>query len=143
MTSAGVVSVSSASSADGLSTRGVARAGIALADLSLGTNGLGVTIPDNAVVFDGYVDITTAFAGTGTAAAVSFEVNGSDDLLTSVVYTNGGVWDSTGIKALIPVGTAASGIKLTGAREISLVLVDEPLTSGVATVILYYDLIAN
>ena len=129
--------------ADGNITRGVLRAGIAAGDLGVGTNSLGVTIPDNAVVFDGYVDMTTAFLGAAGSTTVALELNGSADILAAVTYTNGAVWNSTGIKAIIPVGTAATAVKMTGDRTLQLVIGNAALTQGVGTVIIEYDLIAN
>ena len=135
--------VTASGTSDGNISRAVARASIAAGDLAVGTNSLGVTIPDNAVVFDGYIDMTTAFLGTGTTATVSLELNGSEDILAAVVYTNAGTWNSTGIKAMVPVGTAATAVKMTGDRTLNLVIGAHALTQGVGTVIIEYDLLAN
>ena len=130
--------------ADGLTVRGVARIGFTFADMAVGTNGLGVTLPDNAVVKDVYFDVTTALLSTGTTATIAFDLNGTADLLAAVAYTNAGVWDSTGIKAGVPVGTAGTAIKLTAAREIALVIAGHGgFTQGVGTAVVDYDLLPN
>jgi len=130
--------------ADGNVTRGVARASIDATDLaSVGTNSLGITIPDNAIAWDGYVDVTTGFSGTGVASTVALELNGSADILAAVTVTNASGFNAAGIKAIVPVGTAASAVKMTADRTLNLVVGVEGMTQGVATVIIEYDLLAN
>lgn len=127
--------------AEGNSVRSIARAGIATADLVVGTTSLGITIPDNAVVWDGYVDVTTAFGATGTTATVALYLNTANDILSETAYTN--TFNSAGIKAIVPLGTAATAVKMTADRVLYLVVTGHAYTSGVATVVLEYDELAN
>ena len=134
----------SGGSADGNTVRSVARASIATTDLVVGTNSLGVVIPDNAVVWDGYIDVTTGLSSTGVTATIALELNGSADILAAVAYTNASGLNAAGLKAVIPVGTAATGVKMTGARTLNLVVGEHGgFTTGVATVVLEYDELAN
>ena len=131
--------VATTTSADGASMGLIARASIdGATDGAIGTNGLGVTIPDNAVVIGGYIDITSALIGSNANRAISFELNGSDDIYASASNTFVGA----GINAIVPVFTAASAVKMTNDMELSIVL-DMALTNGAGTVVIYYDLLAR
>jgi len=136
-------SVTQTGSADGNATRSIVRAGIAAGDLALGTNSLGVIVPDNAVVIGGYLDITTGLTGTGVLSTVALQLNGSADILAAVTVTNAAGLNATGVHAIIPVGTAATAVKMTGERTLNIVVGVEALNAGVGTVILEYDEIAN
>ena len=139
------VSREDASTADTSSgVRKIARAGIAITDLVVGTNSLGITIPDNAVVWDGYIDVTTGLSSTGVTATIALELNGSADILAAVAYTNASGLNAAGLKAVIPVGTAATGVKMTADRTLNIVVAEHAgFTQGVASVVLEYDLLAN
>lgn len=119
--------------------RKVVATDIAVADLAVGTNSLGATVPDNAVVVGGYLDVTTGLGATGVTATVALELNGSADILAAVAYTNASGLNTAGIKAVIPVGTAATAVKMTGARTLNVVVTEHAFTSGVINVILEYD----
>jgi len=133
--------VASTTTADGASTRVIIRASIGSDDWGVGTNSLGVTIPSNAVVTAGYVDITYAFCTATNTSTFGFELNSSSDLLAQVLTTND--LYEIGVAALIPVGTASTAVKATDDRVLSLVIEDSPLTNGIATVVLEYDLLAR
>lgn len=123
---------------DANTVRYVARASFdAATDGAVGTNSLGITIPDNAIVWDGYIDVTTALSGTGTTAEVGLRLNADDDIYVGVDYTN--ALDAAGIVATVPLGTAATAVKMTAARTLSVVITDHALTSGAFTVTLEYD----
>ena len=49
----------------------------------------------------------------------------------------------TRIEAITPVGTAATSVKMTAARELSVVVSEHAFTQGVGTVVIDYDLLAN
>lgn len=86
---------------------------------------LGSEIPDNAIVTNVYYDVLTTFADSGTAgnadtSTLSIGVNTDVDLKAAVAINDGSnPWDA-GIKAGIPVGTAATMVKLTDKRFIKV-----------------------
>jgi len=100
-----------------------------------------IVIPDNAVIWSSVIDVVTtvatASADTGTLAVT---VNTANDIVIAVApVTMGDVWDA-GIQAGIPVGTAATAIKLTAARTPSVVIAGQVVTAGKFTLILTYFL---
>ena len=128
--------------ADGLSTRQILRATFDAADSgAIGTNSLGVTIPDNAIVYDGYIDVTDVLTGTGVLATCGIKMNADDDIFAADTVTN--AFKAVGIVATVPLGTAATAVKTTAARAISVVVGTEPVTGGTFTVVLEYDLQAQ
>lgn len=132
----------STGTADGLSTRQILRATFdGGTHGAIGTNSLGVTIPDNAVVYDGYIDITDVVTGTGVLATVGIDMNVNDDIFAADTVTN--AFKAVGIIATVPLGSAATAVKSTAARAISAVVGTEPVTGGTFTVVLEYDLQAN
>ena len=124
-----------------------ARYTVLYSDLNTAGSGVafvaGVTIPDNAIIYQALIDVTTTFVGDGddsTTIAVGIE-NQTNDLVTAVAIKTGTPWD-IGIQACIPVGTAASAIKLTAARQLavtaSYVATDTTLTAGAMEVFVFY-----
>jgi len=130
-------------SGEGKRYQSTVRAGIVAADLALGTNSLGVTLPDNAIVKGGYLDISTGISGTGVLSTVALELNGSADILAAVTVTNASGLNAAGIHAIIPVGTAATSVKMTAERTLNIVVGVEPCNAGVGTVVLEYDVMAD
>lgn len=114
----------------------------ALAGGSVGTiallatvGGLGATpIPDNFVAILGFLNITSALTSGGSATA-ALQLNVANDLLSAVAYS-GSPWSSTGKKSLTLLGTGATMLETTAARDISLVIGGAALTAGVFDVVL-------
>lgn len=130
----------SASFADGL---GVPRVAMATYDFAehggaQGAIGLGVTIPDNAIVWDGFYDCITTATSAGDSATFAIHVQSANDLKTATAISSGTTWDAGGPKAIVPVGTAAAAIKLTAAREITVTIGVEDVTAGKFTVYVVY-----
>jgi len=87
-----------------------------------------VNIPDNAIITNAWIDVTTTVAGDvddtlTIGVGVETVSAGSEDLVNAIAVSDGSnVWDA-GIQACIPVGTAATAIKLTAERDITVVTV--------------------
>jgi len=79
-------------------------------------------IPDNAIILDGMVDVLTTFSDDdGDASTISIGVNTGVDLVAAIAISDGSdPWDA-GLQAIIPLGTAATAVKTTAARDISVV----------------------
>jgi hypothetical protein len=96
----------------------------------------GTPIPSGAVVIGGYVDVTTALVGA--TATIACQVEAANDILTAVAVAS---W-TTGRKNILPAPTsgaltAATAVKTTAARDISIVIATAALTAGVFDVVLY------
>lgn len=96
-----------------------------------------VALPAKAVITNAWAHVLTAFTSGGSAQfAVSIEA--ANDLRTAATITTGG-FDSTGFKALIPVGTAATFVQTTVAtRKLTLTVSVATLTAGKAVFIMQY-----
>jgi len=79
----------------------------------------------------------TTLLTSGGAATAGLQVESAGDLVAATVVS-GAPWSTTGRKSIIPVMTGATAIKLTAARDISLVIGAFALTAGVFGVYLYY-----
>lgn len=101
---------------------------------AVGAKSIGVVIPDNAVVMQGVIDVMTAILPVASTNAIHLQT--ANDILTA--GTN--VLDSTGIKACTPVDTAASAIKMTADRTLTLTTTGNAITQGVFKIwIKYYQ----
>lgn len=96
-----------------------------------------VVLPAKAVITNAWAHVLTAFTSGGSAQfAVSIE--GANDLRTAAIIATGG-FDTTGFKALIPVGTAATFVQTTVAtRKLTMTVSVATLTAGKAVFILQY-----
>lgn len=127
--------------ADGLGSLRVARATFdATAGKAIAAYGLGVTIPDNAVVVGGFVQVGTTFTSATDAATIAISVEGANDVVSALAISNvANRWDA-GKQSIVPKANTpeSTGIALTAAREITATVAVEALTAGVCTVFLYY-----
>jgi len=100
-------------------------------------------IPDNAIILDGMVDVLTTFAGDGDdGSLIEIGLNTSADIVAQVAISDGtNPWDA-GLQDIIPVGTAATAVKATAARDITVEWTaggtDTTLTQGEMRIILRY-----
>ena len=99
-----------------------------------GAYALGVTIPDNGIIAKGFGDIITAFVSTGGTGTIKLGSEDQDDDLLAAVDAD----TLAGIFDLIPVGTVATMIKMTAARELVLTVGTAALTSGKAVFFVEY-----
>jgi hypothetical protein len=139
-----VVRMADGYSADGLGMTRVARATYDFAEHGgvIGPIGSGVTLPDNAIILRGMVDVaTTCQTAGGDAGTMAIHVQGAGDIVAAIAVNNAnpGPWDA-GLHDVIPVGTAATAIKLTAPREITFTIAGQAFTAGKFTVWLEYVL---
>jgi len=133
------------SGTDGLGAMRVARAtfnpSANTAQRPVATYGLGVTIPINAVVCGGFVNVITTFSSAGAdAGTIALQVQGANDLVTATAISAGGdIWDA-GLRAIVPKANTpeSTGIKLTAARELSAVVGGQALLTGKLVLFVYF-----
>lgn len=108
---------------------------------AVGDHGLGVALPANALITGGYCEVLTTFESpTADAATLGIEA-GTADLIAAVDIADGGNPWAAGVKAIIPVQTAATAIKV-GTAEVELI-VDigvEDITQGKFVVVVEYTI---
>jgi len=101
----------------------------------LDENGDAALLPDNAIVVQCYVDVITAMASAGGAGTLALDSEGAGDLLGAVDADT-----LSGVNAGIPVGSAATMIKLTAQRQVSMTIAVEALTAGKISVFVEFVL---
>jgi len=98
------------------------------------------TIPANALITGGYVEVLTTFTSpTADTATIGIEA-GTADLVVAVAIATGTPWDA-GVQAMVPVQTAATAIKV-GTADVGLI-VDvgvEAITAGKFIVVVEYTI---
>lgn len=93
-------------------------------------------IPAGSVILEAFLDVTTLFT-TGTAATLALSVEGANDLVSATVVS-GAPYSTTGIKATIPVFTAATMIKTTAERAPTGTIAVGTITAGVLALVIFY-----
>lgn len=88
-------------------------------------------LPSKAIITQVYFDIITAFTSTGGTGTIALTANSTGDLLAAVDA------DTLPLTAShpgsgVPIGTAATMVKLTAARQITLEIATAAITAGVA-----------
>lgn len=102
------------------------------------TPSAGFQLPDNAIILDGMVDVVTTCVSATDAATIAIQSEAANDIVAAIAISNvANAWDA-GLQAIIPLGTAATAIKLTAARDIKIVIAVEALTAGKFHTILRY-----
>ena len=96
----------------------------------------GDALPPGAVIYGGVIDVITALGSAGAATA-ALSIEGANDLVSATVVS-GAPWSTTGIKAIVPVATAATSIKLTAARTLTLTVAIADLNAGKFNLFLVY-----
>ena len=133
----------SALGSDGLVFKGLARATFdATAGKAIGSHGLGVTLPDNAIITRSWYEVITTFTSDATDAgtiALGLPVDDVAGIKAAVAISNGAnPWDA-GIVEGIQDGTAAAfSEKTTAARELTADVAVEALTAGVLVLFCEY-----
>ena len=84
---------------------------------------LAVTIPDNAIVIDGHVDVISAVTSDGSAT-VAIGLVAANDLLTATGKA------SLGAKAQLPMAVDTTPIKLEAAKAVTVTVGTAALTAG-------------
>ncbi len=93
-------------------------------------------IPIGSYIVEAFMEVTTGFT-TGSAATGAITVEAANDLQTATVVS-GAPYSTTGIKALVPVFTAATMIKTTADRAPSFVIATGTVTAGVFHLVIFY-----
>jgi len=101
---------------------------------AVGAYSLGVVIPDNAIITRGIRDIITPFVSESNDGTIKLGSEDQDDDLLAAVDAD----TLSAIGDLIPVGTAATMIKMTAARELKLTVAVHKLTAGKAVFFVEY-----
>lgn len=96
----------------------------------------GSEIPAGAVIKDGWFDVLVVPTSLG-AATLALGVEAAGDLAAAAVVS-GAPWSTLGRKAIGPVGTVASQIQTTVARNVVAAVGAFALTAGVVDVYLEY-----
>lgn len=123
---------------------------------TIAAHGLGVYLPDNAVVIDAWIDVITTFTSATDAATIALKIQTANDTVSAIAISNASnVWDAglhgsvIGSFALdgnaltaiaMAAAKAASMIKLTAEREITATVAVEALTAGKAVINVVYIL---
>jgi len=124
-----------APNADGLHPSRIARATYDFAEHggAISTIGLGVTLPDNAIVTRAWYEVITTLTSATDAATVSIDIPVDDvaGILAAIAISNvANAWDA-GLHEAIQDGTVANfSIKTTAARELSITIAVEAVTAG-------------
>ena len=126
---------------DDTDTKGVVMTAIATYDFAVNGGAisaidLGITIPNNAVVLDGMIDVITTATSATDAGTMAIHLQSANDIVSAAAISASG-WDA-GLTAIIPLGTAASAIKLTAARAVTATIAVEAFTAGKFHVIIRY-----
>lgn len=101
----------------------------------LDADGKSITLPSKAIITGGYIDIITAMASSGGTGTIALGANSGVDLKAAVDADT-----LSGIVAIIPVGSAATAVKLTADRVLIATVAVEALTAGKFNLFLEYVL---
>jgi hypothetical protein len=129
--------------ADGLHAARVARFtyDFAVDGGAVGNIDLPVVLPDNAIILDGLYDVLTTFTTAGADAgtvAITMGAQAANLIVVAIAVSNGAnAWDA-GLHDIVPVGTAATAVKLTAARAVRIVIGGQAVTAGALVGFLRY-----
>lgn len=99
---------------------------------------LGVTIPDNAIIVGGFVEVITTCTSATDAGTGALSILSANDLVTATAISAGGdIWDA-GMQDIVPDATGSTAIKLTSAKAITFTIAVEAFTAGKFNVWLRY-----
>jgi hypothetical protein len=101
---------------------------------------LGVGLPAGAVVIDGFMKVITVPVGSGASIGVMLVASGD---VIAVAALSGAPWSTTGIKDVVPVGTAATMIGLTATKQLLFVISAAALTAGKVEICLRYEMVQS
>lgn len=129
------------SSADGLGALRVARVTYDLgtaANRTVGAHALGTSLPAQAIVVGGFMEVNTALTGEENATLAVSILNAND--IQTAVAVSGAPWSTTGRKAIVPKANTpeSTSIKLTAAKQVTFTVGTAALLTGKVTVYLYY-----
>jgi hypothetical protein len=102
-------------------------------------NGYNVTLPKGAIVRNCILDVITAPTSTTTAATISFGTGNATNATTDLKAATA-IGSYTGLVACVPVGSAATAVKLTADSTPSATIATADLTSVKIIVHMMYEL---
>lgn len=107
--------------------------------VGIGQHPLGVTLPDNALIVGGGVEVLTTFQdGVDDSATMALHIKTANDLVTATAISAGGnLWDA-GNHDIVPDNTGSTAIKLAAASELLLTVAVKQLAAGKLRVWLMY-----
>lgn len=97
--------------------------------------GNAIALPNKAIITSVFIDVVTAMTSAGGAGTISLGANTTTDLRAAVDADT-----LSGISAGIPVGTAATAVKLTAERNLTVSIATEALTAGKFMAVVYWVL---
>jgi hypothetical protein len=99
----------------------------------------GVTIPANAVIVGGFVEVITTCTSAGDLGTMAISVESADDIVVAVAIGTGTPWDD-GLQAIIPKSNTpeSTAVKVTTAKAITFTIAVEAFTAGKFHVYLHY-----
>lgn len=125
---------------------------------TVAAHGLGVYIPDNAIVEKVYVDVVTTFTSADDSATIALHLQSAGDIVAAIAISDAtNVWDA-GIRgskigypnlgadaahdSAVEVAAlyAGSMLKMTAEREITATVAVQALTAGKLVVYVEYTL---
>ncbi len=98
---------------------------------AVSTIGLGVSLPDNAIVTKVIQDVTTDLTSAGSGATLKLILPTDGDLSANITADG----SNAGVSSELPSGTP---VKTTAARELSVTIATEAVTAGAARWFVYY-----
>lgn len=106
----------------------------------IAAHGLGVSLPDNAIVTGMWYEVITTFTSATDAATIALHVQSANDLVSAVAISNGGnPWDAAlPVEGVPKIETTSTWIKTSAVREITATVASEALTAGVLYVFIEY-----
>lgn len=108
---------------------------------AIGQHYLGVTLPDNALVIGGGVEVLTTFTDGGDDnTTLALSIKSANDIITATAISAGGTpWDA-GNHDIIPDNTGSTAIKLTAASELLVTVgADQPSAGKMRVWLLYIE----
>lgn len=100
-------------------------------------------LPAKAVILRGMVDVVTTVQTAGAdAGTLALQAEAAGDLVAAIAVSDvSDPWDA-GQHDIIPVGTAATAVKTTVARDLKLVIGGQAVTAGKLVLMVEYFLSA-
>jgi len=124
---------------------------------TVAAHGLGVHLPDNAIITRAWYDVVNTFTSAGDTATIALHAQSANDLIDALAINGtGDIWD-IGLHQCLPNNFALDGnaltqinmgiavdatmIKLTAERELTATVASQALTAG--KLVLYVEYVIS
>lgn len=107
---------------------------------AISTIAIGDSLPDNALILGGFVDVETTLTSSTDAATIAISIATANDLVTATAISGGSnIWDA-GRQAIVPKFNTpeTTSIKLAAANQVDVAIAVEAVTAGKFHVHLLY-----